>query len=99
MVYARNQVVISVSGGGSYLPANTYTLPEGEEAEKLSVRVYDNDVIMEVSETNPPTFTGDIDSEFLAPKGFSSFVFVTAITGFRVKANSGNARIDFIAYG
>lgn len=99
MIYARNQMAIAASGAGSYLSANAFTLPEGEPAYKLTIRSYDNDTIVEVSEEFPATFTGDIDSEFLAPKGFNSFVFVTPITAFRFRGNNGSSRIDFISYG
>lgn len=99
MIYARNQISVSASSAGIYKSDATFTMPEGEPASKLTVRTYDNDVVVEVSETFPPTFSGDIDSEMELTKGFESLVFVTPVTAFRFRAISGAARVTFRAYG
>jgi hypothetical protein len=99
MIYARNQITVPNGGPGLFRSDATFTMPEGEPAIKLTCRTYDNDVVVEVTETFPPVFTGDVDAEMELAKGFESLVFATPITAFRFRCAAGTARVTFRAYG
>lgn len=99
MIYARNDFDVPAGSPGTYSFGATFTLDPERTASKLTVRVREFDVILEVSETQPPVFTGDIDAEIKLRKGFESRTFVTPITGFRFRGDGGIANIDFTAYG
>lgn len=99
MIYARNQYTVPVGKPGVYGRDATFFLPNDQPASKLTVRTYNEDVVVEVSETSPATFSGDIDAEMELKKGFESLVFVTPITGFRFRSLTGIGVVSFRAYG
>jgi hypothetical protein len=97
MIWARNSIAVAQGGSGIYTSDNTFKFPE--PAQKVTLRVFNNDVIIEASETDPPVFEGTITDEMVVEKGFDSLVFAQDIYGLRVRCPTGSAIINIRAYG
>lgn len=92
---------VPYSAAGIYLPEFSYRLPTGNVAWKLTIVTRSADLAFQVRE-------GDggfpIDTEFteqLADRGFTSFTFITPITGFRFRCNevAKSTLVTFHAFG
>lgn len=96
MFYARNaqEVGVSYKGGATYL------LPKGQGALKLTVRVKEAPVILQVTDEYEQFWGSDLTTETLLDLGLESLVFVTPITAWRFRTyESGLATVHFRAYG
>lgn len=95
MIYSQNEQVLDKKG-------TKYPLDEGEYGTKLDVHVFDQRVMLLISEDFPPTYDAAVNREQMLEKGFHSIGFETAFTGFRLRAEdaaTGNARVHFVAFG
>lgn len=94
MFYARNAQEVGTSF------TNPYLLPLGVGAEKLTVRVREGSVLLQVTEERQQYFENDTETETVLDLGVHSLVFVTPITGWRFRLYEGaKAAVDFRAYG
>lgn len=94
MIFAQNRQNV-----GSQWTA-PYALPRDVVALKLSIRVRDVPVILQVSEDVEQFFRDDLsETSQLLDRGFHSLIFVSPITAWRFKAESLPTTIDFTAYG
>lgn len=91
---------IQVTSGG-YAPGATFASNSSSEEriEKLTVKVFGDDVILQPSEEDPVIFTDEATTEIYLEKGFHSLVPITVWTGFRFRKVNANATVNFTAYG
>jgi hypothetical protein len=92
MIYAGNSVPLTTTG-------QKWQLNEGDQGLKLTVQVFTQRVFLQVAEDYPPTFQDSSDQEMLLEKGFHSREFITPITGFKMRSETGQAVVHFVAYG
>lgn len=96
MIYAGNELSV----GPGFIAGATFTLQVGQVAQKLTIEVLDNDILLEVTDDERSAFSGGVDQLMLLRKGFNSRVFPSPITGWRFKTykNAASARVTFTAY-
>lgn len=97
MLFAKNDVAVvpGYSAGATFIGFN-----QEDPILKLTIRVKDNPVILQIAESVPPNFTEDSTTEIQLALGVMSLIPATAWHGFRVKtAGASAARVNVIAYG
>lgn len=101
MIFARVNVQVPYSAVGVYTDPFSFRLPTGIYGEKLSINCKDADCVVQVREDDGAFPQNPEITEQDAPRGFNSFVYVTLITGFRVRcATPGKTtRVSFTVYG
>lgn len=98
MLFARNNVAVA----SGYTSGATFTnLNQDDPILKLTIRVKDNPVILQIAESSPPNFLEDSTTEIELALGVMSLIPVTSWHGFRFKTVSpaSAARVNVIAYG
>lgn len=94
MIFAKNRQTISPQ----YSPEQSWRLERGQYANKLTIRVRGNPVILGVTEMEEQFFDATVDNEQLLEVGFHSRTFITPVTGWRFRSEAGTANVDFVAY-
>lgn len=101
MIFAKIDVVVPYANVGAYLPTCSFRFPRGETAEKLTINTKDADAAIQVREDDG-AFPLEVETtEQDVPRGFSSFVYVTPVTGVRIRCREvgKTTRVSITAYG
>lgn len=85
MVYAKLSVFVPYSPVGIYDDKFSFRLPSGLYAEKLTILTRSADLVVQVREDNGAFPLNPEITEQRADRGFTSFTYVTPITGFRFR--------------
>jgi len=96
MIFARRKIAL----GSSYAKNATFKFGKENPVWKLTVACTD-EVVMQISESYPPTFPGaeDITKDVELDKGTHSLSFVNEVHGIRFRASNVAAVISFRCYG
>lgn len=102
MIYTRRDIVVPYSALGTYVPAMSFRLPNGNYAEKLSITNKDRVAVVQIREDDGDFPLSPETTEQEIPLGFISFVYVTPITGARFRCvdptGAGTTRLSFTFY-
>lgn len=101
MIFARLEIVVPYGNVGTYAEAFSFRLPRGITAEKLTVVTRDADAVVQVRDDDGAFPQNPETTEQRCDRGFTSFVYVTPITGFRFRCYEPGktTRVTFHAYG
>ena len=101
MIFSRVEVIVPYSPVGVYDSRYTFRLPRGITAEKLSINSKDADLVVQIREGDGDFPTNPEVTEEAYDRGFSSKVYVTPISGFRMRCKEAGktTRVSFTLYG
>lgn len=101
MIYSRVDILVPFSGVGQYIDRCSFRLPTGFTGEKISINAKDANCVLQVREDDG-AFPIEVETtEQDAPRGFSSLVYPTPITGVRIRCSEAGktTRVSFTVYG
>lgn len=101
MIFAKLSIIVPYSPVGIYDPKFSFRLPTGLYAEKLTILSRSADIVVQVREDDGAFPQNPEATEQRADRGFTSFTYVTPITGFRFRCYEvgKTTEVTFHSYG